>query len=58
MEFDHIHFYIENATESRDWFIDRLGFKAIATANRRSIASLTSQHTHTEIINRGQVYFA
>lgn len=50
MEFDHIHFYVENAVESRDWFIDKLGFKAIA--------SQTSQHTYKEIVNRGQVYFA
>jgi len=50
MEFDHIHFYVENAIESRNWFIEKLGFKAIA--------SQTSQHTQKEIINRGQVYFA
>ncbi|NEP05406.1 MAG: 4-hydroxyphenylpyruvate dioxygenase [Okeania sp. SIO2G4] len=50
MEFDHIHFYVENAMESRDWFIEKLGFKAIA--------SQTTQHTHKEIINRGRVYFA
>jgi len=50
MDFDHIHFYVENAMESRDWFREKLGFKAIA--------SQTSQHTQKEIINRGQVYFA
>ncbi|MDE5069496.1 MAG: 4-hydroxyphenylpyruvate dioxygenase [Trichodesmium sp. St16_bin4-tuft] len=50
MQFDHIHFYVENAIESRDWFREKLGFKAIA--------SKTSQHTQKEIINRGQVYFA
>ncbi len=50
MEFDRIHFYVENAMESRDWFIEKLGFKAIA--------SQTSQHTHREIINRDKVYFA
>ena len=50
MEFDHIHFYVENAIESRDWFREKLGFKAIA--------SQTNQHTQKEIINRGQVCFA
>ncbi|MEB3340325.1 4-hydroxyphenylpyruvate dioxygenase [Okeania sp.] len=50
MEFDHIHFYVENAIESREWFREKLGFK--------SIASQTSEHTQKEIINRGQVYFA
>ncbi len=50
MEFDHIHFYVENAIESREWFREKLGFKAIA--------SQTSQHTQKEIINRGRVYFA
>ncbi|MGB3511256.1 MAG: 4-hydroxyphenylpyruvate dioxygenase [Microcoleaceae cyanobacterium] len=49
MEFDRIHFYVENATESRDWFIEKLGFKGIA--------SQTSLDTHNEILNRGQVYF-
>ncbi|NEP82707.1 MAG: 4-hydroxyphenylpyruvate dioxygenase [Okeania sp. SIO3C4] len=50
MEFDRIHFYVENAVESRDWFVEKLGFKAIA--------SQTTQDTHQEIINRGRVYFA
>ncbi|MDJ0555289.1 MAG: 4-hydroxyphenylpyruvate dioxygenase [Microcoleaceae cyanobacterium MO_207.B10] len=49
MEFDHIHFYLENAIDSRDWFVEKLGFKAISAQ--------TTQDTHTEIINRGQVYF-
>ena len=49
MEFDHIHFYVENAMECRDWFREKLGFK--------TITSQTSQHTHKEVINRGHVYF-
>lgn len=49
MEFDHIHFYVQDAERSRDWFIHYLGFQGIG--------SLNQQHTQTEIINRGSVYF-
>lgn len=57
MEFDRIHFYVENAIKSREWFINYLGFKAIAPENRRFISCETTQDTHNEIVHRDQVYF-
>ena len=57
MEFDHINFYVENAIESRDWFINKLGFTSVTPGNQNFTASSTSQHTHKEVIKRGRVYF-
>lgn len=50
MEIDHIHFYVKNATAQRDWFVNCLGFEAIA--------SFTHTDTHTELIQSGLVRFA
>ncbi len=49
MEFDRIHFYVENALASRDWFVNRLGFQTIAGSS--------NSHTRTEIIGSGNVCF-
>ncbi len=49
MEFDRIHFYVEDATASRDWFVRCLGFQ--------SVASSTSDRTRTEVVKSGSVYF-
>ncbi len=49
MHFDHIHFYVTNAKASRDWFIEKLGFK--------SLGCVTNRDTHTEIIQQGTVDF-
>ncbi|MGF1492059.1 MAG: 4-hydroxyphenylpyruvate dioxygenase [Microcoleaceae cyanobacterium] len=48
MEFDHIHFYVQDAQASRDWFVQRLGFQAVF--------SFKAQQTHTEIVNQGQIW--
>lgn len=50
MEIDHIHFYVKDATAQRDWFVDCLGFEAVA--------SFTHTDTHTELIQSGFVRFA
>ncbi|MCT7975700.1 4-hydroxyphenylpyruvate dioxygenase family protein [Laspinema olomoucense] len=50
MEIEHIHFYVKDATAQRDWFVDCLGFEAIA--------SFTHSDTHTELIQSGLVRFA
>lgn len=50
MEIDHIHFYVKDATAQRDWFVDCLGFEAVA--------SFTHTDTHTELIQSGLVRFA
>ena len=33
MEIDHVHFYVDNAIQWRDWFVHFLGFQAIATSS-------------------------
>jgi len=42
MKIDHVHFYTRNAARTRDWFIDKIGFKAIGNC--------IGQDTHTEVI--------
>jgi len=49
MEFDHIHFYVEDAAASRDLFVNQLGFQAIG--------SITNHSTRTEVISSGNVCF-
>lgn len=49
MEFDRVHFYVEDALTSRNWFIDQLGFQAIA--------SEVNHETQTEVVCSGRVYF-
>ncbi|NQE33159.1 4-hydroxyphenylpyruvate dioxygenase [Microcoleus asticus] len=49
MEFDRIHFYVENAKISRDWFVSRLGFQ--------STAGYANSHTQTEVVTSGNVCF-
>jgi 4-hydroxyphenylpyruvate dioxygenase len=49
MEFDHIHFYVQDAKRTRDWFIHNLGFQGIGSRNLG--------HTQTEIVYQGSVYF-
>ncbi|MEG4227613.1 4-hydroxyphenylpyruvate dioxygenase [Microcoleus sp. N9_B2] len=49
MEFDRIQFYTEDAVASRDWFVSKLGFRATA--------QYPSSHTHTEVVNSGNICF-
>jgi 4-hydroxyphenylpyruvate dioxygenase len=49
MKIDCVHFYVENAQASRNWFVCQLGFQLVA-----SDASL---HTSTEVVNSGAVCF-
>jgi 4-hydroxyphenylpyruvate dioxygenase len=49
MKIDRVHFYVENAKVSRDWFINQLGFQ--------SVASSEDWHTCTEVVNNGAVCF-
>jgi 4-hydroxyphenylpyruvate dioxygenase len=46
MQIDHIHFYVENAEKWRDWFVQIMGFQAIASGN--------NQDSHTEVVISGQ----
>ena len=49
MQIDHVHFYVEDAIASQDWFVSQLGFQAVA--------SFTGNYTRTEIVKNGPVYF-
>ncbi|OCR00591.1 4-hydroxyphenylpyruvate dioxygenase [Oscillatoriales cyanobacterium USR001] len=49
MDFDRIHFYVKNAPTSRNFFVNQLGFQPIA--------SLGNNHTLTEIVSSGNIYF-
>lgn len=49
MDIDHIHFYVEDAQQSRDWFVHTLGFEAIAERE--------TPDTITEVVRSGPVYF-
>jgi len=48
MKLDHIHFYVEDATASRDWFVNHMGFQ--------DLASGASQDTLTTVVKSGAVY--
>ncbi|MGF1478787.1 MAG: 4-hydroxyphenylpyruvate dioxygenase [Cyanophyceae cyanobacterium] len=45
MQFDRIHFYVEDAQKWRDWFVQTMGFEAIASAS--------NSQTRTEVVSSG-----
>ena len=49
MEFHHIHFYVDNAENWRNWLIEKLNFEARG--------QVTHAHTHTEVVSNGLIYF-
>ncbi|NJL20202.1 MAG: 4-hydroxyphenylpyruvate dioxygenase [Leptolyngbyaceae cyanobacterium SM1_3_5] len=49
MFIDHVHFYVEDATAWRDWFVSIFGFQ--------SIASGFSAETHSEVVGMGRICF-
>jgi 4-hydroxyphenylpyruvate dioxygenase len=49
MKIAHVHFYVEDAAASRNWFVDQLGFEAVASS--------INVHTCTEVVKNGPVYF-
>jgi 4-hydroxyphenylpyruvate dioxygenase len=49
MNIDHVHFYVEDARFWRDWFVQVLGFQAIARS--------ADCHTQREIVRSGAVTF-
>lgn len=48
MKIDRVHFYVEDAVASRDWFIKRMGFQPWASG--------ASRHTRTTIVKSGAIY--
>ncbi|XHX80451.1 MAG: 4-hydroxyphenylpyruvate dioxygenase [Stenomitos frigidus ULC029] len=49
MKIDYICFSVKNATATRDWFVQKLGF--------RSVGSGMSDDRAIEIVNAGSIYF-
>ncbi len=49
MKIAHVHFYVEDAAASRNWFVGQLGFEAVASS--------INVHTCTEVVKNGPVYF-
>lgn len=49
MKIDQVHFYVEDASTWRDWFVHKLGFQ--------SAASHKSDYTHTEAVQSGALCF-
>lgn len=49
MQIDQVHFYVEDARELRKWFVECLGFDAVASGE--------NDHTLTEVVQNGSVYF-
>lgn len=49
MKIDRVHFYVENASLWREWFVGQLGFQALE--------GNTSSHTRTEVVKSGSVCF-
>jgi len=47
MKIDHIHFYVEDAIASSDWFVNCMGF--------HTLASGASDHTQTAVVKSGTV---
>jgi len=49
MKIDRVHFYVEDARAWRDWFVHKLSFQAVTAK--------LSNHTSTEVVKNGSVYF-
>ncbi len=49
MKIDRVHFYVEDARAWRDWFVHKLSFQAVTAK--------LSNHTSTEVVKNGHVYF-
>jgi 4-hydroxyphenylpyruvate dioxygenase len=49
MKIDHIHFYVEDAAQMRDWLIQKMGFQ--------SGGQRITEHTHTELVGSGEIAF-
>jgi 4-hydroxyphenylpyruvate dioxygenase len=49
MEIDHIHFYVDNAVSTRDWFIEKMGFQHLSQGK--------NHHTQTEVVGNNSSIF-
>ncbi|MDX2100157.1 MAG: 4-hydroxyphenylpyruvate dioxygenase [Leptolyngbyaceae cyanobacterium bins.59] len=49
MKIDHVHFYVEDAVGTRDWFREKLGFQALFGG--------LNHHTRLEVVCQGDIIF-
>ncbi|MEB3178299.1 MAG: 4-hydroxyphenylpyruvate dioxygenase [Nostocaceae cyanobacterium] len=56
MNIAYVHFYLEDATTWRDWFVSHLGFQAVS-GFQALVGGLSPEHTHTEVVTSGSVCF-
>jgi 4-hydroxyphenylpyruvate dioxygenase len=49
MKIDHIHFFVEDAAQTRDWLIQKMGFQ--------SGGYQVNEHTYTELVGNSSVLF-
>lgn len=49
MNIDHIHFYVEDAMRSRDWFVQTMDFEPVAGGRHK--------FAQTEVVKSGPIYF-
>jgi 4-hydroxyphenylpyruvate dioxygenase len=54
MNLDHVHFYVEDASTWRDWFVQKLNFQPIA--HRINSKTHTDSKTQTEVVQSGSAY--
>ncbi|PNW58488.1 UNVERIFIED_CONTAM: 4-hydroxyphenylpyruvate dioxygenase [Euhalothece sp. KZN 001] len=50
MKIDQIHFYVENASQWRNWFVSQMGFQSVASPHR-------NQNTVMEVVKSGEAVF-
>lgn len=50
MRIDQVHFYVKNAQQWRNWFVDCLGFRAL-------VSGQTDPYTSVEVVASGQIEF-
>ena len=50
MKIDQIHFYVENASQWRNWFVSQMGFRSVASPHR-------DRDTVIEVVKSGEAEF-
>ncbi|MBE9190563.1 4-hydroxyphenylpyruvate dioxygenase [Gloeocapsopsis crepidinum LEGE 06123] len=50
MRIDRVHFYVEDAQASSNWFVQHLGFQSVTRG-------VSDGNTYTEVVRSGTVYF-
>ncbi len=49
MDVDHVHFYVHDSVDTRNWFMDKMGLQHLGKGE--------NNHTHTEIVGHQSSFF-